>query len=131
MTKTKELRFFTEPKHPTDKHLGWVALIIDDIHNLFTEMELHLFQCFVFSQREDQFSDLAGRDMTALLKGGGIAEYKEEYLNIDFLYPLTQKNINDIKNRAKDTLKLISIKKESNFDLSRSDASMLEAIIAG
>lgn len=131
MQKIKELRVFTKPEHPTDNNIGWVTLMIDDIHNLFTETELYLFQCFVFAQKEDPFSAFAGINMTAFLKGGGIADYKKEYCNIDFIYPLSQKEINDIKNRAKETQNLFSINDEIDFDLSSSDASILETIIQG
>ncbi len=131
MSNKNELRVFTEPEHPSANNIGWVTLMLEDKHKLFTETELYLFQCFIFTQKEDRFSALAGRDMTAFLKGGGIADYKKEYCNIDFLYPLSQKEINNIKNRAKETQNHFSIKEEIDFDLSSSDASILEAIIHG
>ena len=131
MTKTKELRVFTKPTPPADGHQGGVMLMLDDIHNLFTKTELNLFQCFLFAQKKDQFSQIAGRDMTAFLKSGGVANFKEEYLNIDFIYPLSQKDINDIKKRAEEMQSCLSTKEEHTFDLSSSDASMLAAIIGG
>jgi len=131
MTKTKGIRVFTQPEPPTDKNIGWVALIIDDIQNLFTERELYLFQCSLFAQKKDQLSHIAGKDMRAFIKGGGIADYNEKYFNIDFMYPLSQKDIKDIKNRAEELMKHFFVKKENDFQLSSADESMLEAIIEG
>jgi hypothetical protein len=131
MTKTKGIRVFTQPEHPTDKNIGWIALMIDDIQDLFTERELYLFQCSLFVQKKDLLSHYAGRNMKAFIKGGGIAEYEKEYFDIDFIYPLSQKDIKDIKNRAEELMEHFSVKKETVFELSRSDESMLEAIING
>lgn len=131
MTKTKEIRIYTEPTPPNDKRVGYVKLMIDDIHNLFTEMELHLFQNFLFAQEEDQLSNIAGKDMTAFLKGDGIADYEEKYFNIDFIYPLNQKDIKNIKNKTKEMMKHFSVKEENDFHLSSSDESILGAIIDG
>jgi len=132
MNKTEELRIFTRSEAPNDEHPGWVTLVIDDINNLFTETELDLFKCFLFAQKQDQFSKHAGRDMTAFVKGGGITEYKKEYFDIDFIYPLDQKDIQDIKNRTKEMLACLAAKKKEDEDelqLSSSDASILESII--
>ena len=131
MTKAKAIRIYTKPKPPKDKNVGYVELMIDDTHNLFSEIELYLFKNLLFGQKEDHLSGIAGKDMTAFLTGDGIADYEEKHFDIDFLYPLNQKDIKDIKNRAKEMIKHLSAKEEDDFNLSSSDESILGLIIDG
>ncbi len=131
MKKNKELRVFTEAEPPTAKHPGWVALRIKDVNKLFTETELYLFQCSIFAQSKDPFSSHAGINMKSFLKGGGIVDYKKEYCKIDFVYPLSQNEIDGIKNRAKETENHFFASEEIDLDLDYSDASILASIIQG
>lgn len=96
-----EIRIHTVKVPPCNAHMGWVHLLVQDVHGIFSELELRYFECVYLTEERLVQHDpkLAG-----FFHNGGVYPYSEEFFGIEFFMDLTEADLTHVKNSASITL---------------------------
>lgn len=96
-----EIRIHTVKVPPCRAHVGWVHLLVQDVHGIFSELELRYFECVYLTEEclVNHNAKLAG-----FSKNGGVYPYSEEFFDIEFFIDLTADDITHVKSSASMTI---------------------------
>lgn len=90
------IRTFATP--PCDSHNGWISLAVDDIRDIFTDIERRYFECEILS--DDDLTKFSS-DLVGYEQNGGVYDYMESLLGIEIVMPLSPSIIDRVRTEAR------------------------------